>query len=72
MSLDETTKNKIEISFKTGMGVHTLSYLRFEVEMKNNYIFWDGNGIGVLRPKPDLLPFLDETSRNKRKMFQVL
>ena len=39
MSLDETTKNKIEISFKTGMGVHTLSYLRFEVEMKNNYIF---------------------------------
>lgn len=72
MPLDETTNNKIEISFKMGMGVHTPPCLRFGAEMRNNYIFWDGNEIGVLRPKPNLLPFLDEISRHKRKMFQIL
>ena len=32
----------------------------FGTRMENNYIFWDGNGIGGARPKPVPLPSLLE------------
>ena len=34
----------------------------FGTRMENNYIFWDGNGIGMPHPKPTLLPFLRSPS----------
>ena len=43
---------------KTGIGTLTLPRLGFGTGMENSFIFWDGNWIGVPRPKPTPLSFL--------------
>ena len=37
---------------KTGMRPQTLPHPGFGTGMENNYIFWDGNGIGEPVPNP--------------------
>lgn len=51
-----------------GMGLHTPPCLGFGIGMENNYIFWEENGIGVPRPKPTPLPFLEKLGINGYKV----